>query len=228
MKMLSEGLRRGDLRGLVKDLLSVDHFQSKVDDSAIVVAFYARNQEVAKDLNRFIQKGAYDLLDTEVSPAPNSDGDYLVFVELELNKKANEIIGQICQDVSELAEITKWIVDPRKFGKMDPTSPKGVKDILIEPIKLYIKEFFGDSSETKVDESANGLVLKNDLFDDVEIEVESVTTKNPEFSEINNIDDAFLVQTILGSKFRVVESRGTLVVENKDTGVFASIRILKS
>lgn len=228
MKMLSEGLRRGDLRGLVKDLLSVDHFQSKVDDSAIVVAFYARNQEVAKDLNRFIQKGAYDLLDTEVSPAPNSDGDYLVFVELELNKKANEIIGQICQDVSELAEITKWIVDPRKFGKLDPTSPKGVKDILIEPIKLYIKEFFGDSSETKVDESANGLVLKNDLFDDVEIEVESVTTKNPEFSEINNIDDAFLVQTILGSKFRVVESRGTLVVENKDTGVFASIRILKS
>lgn len=228
MKMLSEGLRRGDLRGLVKDLLSVDHFQSKVDDSAIVVAFYARNQEVAKDLNRFIQKGAYDLLDTEVSPATNSDGDYLVFVELELNKKANEIIGQICQDVSELAEITKWIVDPRKFGKLDPTSPKGVKDILIEPIKLYIKEFFGDSSETKVDESANGLVLKNDLFDDVEIEVESVTTKNPEFSEINNIDDAFLVQTILGSKFRVVESRGTLVVENKDTGVFASIRILKS
>lgn len=228
MKMLREGLRRGDLRGLIKALLSVDHFQSKVDDSAVVVAFYATNQEVAKDLNRFIQKGSYDLLDTEVSPAPNSDGDYLVFVEIELNKKASEIIGQICQDVSELAEISKWVIDPRKFGKSEPVAAKEVSDILNEPFKMYIKDFFGDAGDTKVDETANGLVLKNDLFDDVEIEVDSISAKNPSSGEIENFKDAFLVQTILGDKFRVVESRETLVVENRETGSYALIRILKS
>ena len=37
-----------------------------------------------QDLAFFMEKGATDILDTEVSPNPDDDGNYLVFVEIKM------------------------------------------------------------------------------------------------------------------------------------------------
>lgn len=79
---LLEGLHENDLNDLVLPLVSIDEYESKIDDDAIVVGFYVQDRDPANDLNRFIQKSAISLLDTDVSPAPNEDGYYVVFVEL--------------------------------------------------------------------------------------------------------------------------------------------------
>src|ERR1700748_2916530 len=84
---LIEGLRENDLEGLVLPVISIDQFESKIDDDAIVVAFYVEYRDPAIDLNRFIQKSAVDILDTEVSPAPTEDGYFVVFVELMRDDK---------------------------------------------------------------------------------------------------------------------------------------------
>lgn len=105
---LFEGLREGDLDGLVLPTLSIDEFETKLDDDAIVVAFYVQDREPADDLNRFIQKGAVALLDTDVSPAPNEDGYYIVFVELERNDTFPERLMHILDSLKGLSDIEQW------------------------------------------------------------------------------------------------------------------------
>lgn len=105
---LFEGLREGDLDDLVLPLVSLDEFETKLDDDAIVVAFYVKDRGPARDLNRFIQKGSVELLDTDVSPAPNEDGYYLVFVELERNELFTERLIYMLEAMAGLTTIKKW------------------------------------------------------------------------------------------------------------------------
>ena len=83
MNFINEGLMKNDLAKLVLPIMSIDEYDSKIKDDAIVVAFYVTDKDPASDLNKFIQKSPVMLLDTEVSPAPNQDGFYLVFVEMD-------------------------------------------------------------------------------------------------------------------------------------------------
>ena len=68
MVNLVEGLKEGDLEELLIPMISIDEYESKLDDDSIVVAFYVRDRDPSYDLNRFIQKGASAILDTDVSP----------------------------------------------------------------------------------------------------------------------------------------------------------------
>lgn len=107
MKLL-EGLRENDLEGLVIPVISIDQYESKIDDDAIVVAFFVEYKDPALDLNRFIQKSAAEILDTEVSPAPTEDGYYVVFVEILRNKKFLDILSSILENLSNLVSNVSW------------------------------------------------------------------------------------------------------------------------
>src|SRR6056297_3156277 len=94
-KKIIESLFPGDLENLVSSTISIDEYESKIDPEAIVLAFFVKSEDPAYDLSRFIEFGPFSyILDTEVSPAPDENGNYLVFVEFEAaNKKeiANKI-----------------------------------------------------------------------------------------------------------------------------------------
>lgn len=104
-KYLREGLREEDLAELVIPMMSIDEFESKVDDDAIVVGFYIKDSDPADDLNRFIQKSPISLLDTDVSPAPNEDGYFLVFVELSRDGTFTEKLKTILSEIQNLVSI---------------------------------------------------------------------------------------------------------------------------
>jgi len=102
-------MREGDLADLVLPLISVDEFISKVDkEQAIVFGFYVHDQAAADDLNRFLQKSAVPILDTEVSPAPDQHGYYMVFVELTNNERLAENVADIITEVDGLVDIDEW------------------------------------------------------------------------------------------------------------------------
>lgn len=95
---LTEGMRRGDLADLVLPLISVDEYDSKVDEKeAIVFGFYVHDRGAADDLNRFLQKSAVPLLDTEVSPAPDQHGFYMVFIEFLDNDRLPQNVATCSQ-----------------------------------------------------------------------------------------------------------------------------------
>ena len=47
-----------------------------------------------RDLSRFIERGYIDVIDTEVSPGPDEDGNYMVFVEIDKNKNTMKTLKE--------------------------------------------------------------------------------------------------------------------------------------
>ena len=86
---LFEGLRGGDLEGLVSDRFTVDQYKSKMGNDAdiLVMAFKVTDKFPATDLMEFIEKGYPYVLDADMSTGEEKDGEYRVFVELEREEK---------------------------------------------------------------------------------------------------------------------------------------------
>lgn len=105
---ITEGLRAGDLKTLVQKTISVDEYESKISDAAVVFGFYVHDRDAAADLNRFIQKSPIKLLDTEISPSPDQHGYYLVFVEILKNKKLGEVVKELLLDIEPLVGFSDW------------------------------------------------------------------------------------------------------------------------
>src|SRR5690606_2952939 len=96
-----------DLQDLVLPMLSIDEFESKIDNDAIVVGFFVQDAEPAKDLERFIQKSAVTLLDTEVSTAPDNDGYFMLFLELSRDPASIKRILDIIDSLEGLTGLPK-------------------------------------------------------------------------------------------------------------------------
>tara|TARA_B100000989_G_scaffold187470_1_gene141055 strand:- start:7014 stop:7439 length:426 start_codon:yes stop_codon:yes gene_type:complete len=107
---LDEGLRENDLNDLVLPLVSIDDFEPKSGDDSevVVVTFRVKDDKPAEDLASFIEKGTHDILDTEVSPSVDDDGNYLVFVEMKREADLFENVKKLIGDVMRLVNIDTW------------------------------------------------------------------------------------------------------------------------
>lgn len=100
---IKEGVEYGDLKSLITTNISVAEFEPKTgtDDDVVVLGFYADDEAPANDLASFIEKSSVSVLDTEVSPAADEDGYYMVFVELD-NEDLMKKVFALIEDVSRL------------------------------------------------------------------------------------------------------------------------------
>ena len=103
-------LQPNDLENYVSEIFSVDSFKSKMgnDKNISVLAFEVRDQEPAKDLMNFIEKGYDFVLDADVSTGENKKGKYDVFVEMERDRHLPKRISDILEEVSKLTGIEDW------------------------------------------------------------------------------------------------------------------------
>jgi hypothetical protein len=94
-------IQNNDLKDLIQTTFSVDQYKSKVGDdkNIVVIAFDIKDGDPAKDLSQFIETG-HDTIDVDVSPGPDADGLYKVFVELERNSKLFDSIDNVLRDVT--------------------------------------------------------------------------------------------------------------------------------
>lgn len=102
------GLKISDLQDLVRPLISVDEYESKINDDAIVVGFYVDDKDPAKDLSKFIESGGYNIVDTDVSPGTDDQGRYIVFVEFLRNESFPKELETILGAVEPLTGLDKW------------------------------------------------------------------------------------------------------------------------
>ena len=133
MHRVDEGLIRHALEHLVMPLVTIDEFESKIDDRRVIVTgFYVTDQDPAVDLSIFVEKSSIRPLDTEVSPAPTDDGYYLVFVEMTRNEEYPTRVVQMCEQVSNLTNTKKWQFHP--YG-----APEGeFYDLTEDNIRKYV------------------------------------------------------------------------------------------
>ena len=115
---LFESLGFRDLEGLLKPTIHVDEFSSKMgdDDDIIVISFFVRDAQAAKDLMMWFEKGYDFVLDADRSPGEIRPGRYLVYVEIRRRSTAGGNVEQLLDDLNTLTEFedsTAWTMHYR-------------------------------------------------------------------------------------------------------------------
>lgn len=128
---LTEGMREGDLADMVLPLISVDEYRSNLTDEdhaseAIVFGFYVHDQNAADDLNRFLQKSAAPILDSEISPAPDQHGYYMVFIEFQNDARLAENLEDVLHEIKELVDIDEWQLRVRDLPELVVFTPENL------------------------------------------------------------------------------------------------------
>jgi hypothetical protein len=142
---LNEGLRKHDLIDLVHPKFSIDEYESKIDDDAIVVGIFVDDSKPAEDLSNFIEYGQGEVLDTEVSPAPNDDGDYVVFIEFLRDDK---FPGKLEVVLDSLESLTGLKLEDWKFEYYKGEEPvRFSKEAVEENIRLEKPEGIGETAD---------------------------------------------------------------------------------
>ena len=108
--MITEGLKAGDLEGIVEKTFSVDQFKSKMgeDQDVCVLTFTCSTQAGAKDLESFAEKGYKSILDADATPGTMQDGKYKVFVEFARDEKLGMTIAEFLSDLKKLTTIENF------------------------------------------------------------------------------------------------------------------------
>lgn len=103
-------LQSNDLKDYVNEIFTIDSYKSKMgqDKEIAVLAFEVKDQQPAKDLMNFIEKGYDFVLDADVSTGENSKGKYNVFVEIERDRHLPNRISDMLDEVSKLTGIENW------------------------------------------------------------------------------------------------------------------------
>jgi hypothetical protein len=139
--LLFETLEYRDLQGMMKPTIYIDEFASKMgdDEDIIVISFFVRNEQAARDLVNWFEKGYDWVLDADRSPGEISPGRFLVYVEMRRRSTAGEKINIMLDDLSTLTEyqIQDWVMTYRgqsqpwsvdQFDRSVPRSPKEYRE----------------------------------------------------------------------------------------------------
>jgi hypothetical protein len=104
--LLCEGLQYKDLEGMMKSTIHVDEFAAKMgdDDDIIVLSFFVRDLQAAKDLVAWFEKGYDFVLDADRSPGEIKPSRYLVYLELRRRRSAAQHVQTLLDDLSTLTE----------------------------------------------------------------------------------------------------------------------------
>ena len=104
--LVFEGLEYKDMEGLLKPTIHVDEFAAKMgdDDDIIVISFFVRDLQAAKDLMAWFEKGYDFVLDADRSPGEIKPSRYLVYVEIRRRSTAPLNVNRLLEDLSSLTE----------------------------------------------------------------------------------------------------------------------------
>lgn len=160
---LYENLEQGDLKRLVKPVVTIDEFKSKMGDDAdiCVLSFTVSGKEPANDLVNFVEKGYEFVLDADVSSGEKDGGDYLVFLEIERNPSMPEQIIQMLEDIMNLTgqELNEWTMRYRTSSADHEVTPEAIKKVVPLTPDAYSKKYEKDKDELDAMKAVAGVKI---------------------------------------------------------------------
>ena len=152
---VNEGLKAGDLEGVVSKTFSVDQYKSKMGDdrNIMVLAFSVDSLAPAKDLERFAETGYKEVMDADATPGTLEDGKHKVFVEFARVEQVDQHIFKFLEDLKKLTNIEMFQFTYHKRTVPFEASAKNLADVLprtpiaytqkIQSLRLgEVKDFF--------------------------------------------------------------------------------------
>jgi|TARA_B110000858_G_scaffold198062_1_gene262362 hypothetical protein len=179
--MIKEALKHGDLQGVVTNKVSVDEFEPKTGEKEdiAVIGFYVTEQNAGDDLAKFISKSIHEHRDVEVTPNPNEDNLYMVFVEVDRTEGMIEGLRNLCKDIINVSGNLDWQVKP-----LLSDSELSLSDPMLETlIKQSPETYQTKEQKTKADENMKiveieDFILNNTFIKDCVLENNVLTIRD--------------------------------------------------
>ena len=195
------GLRQEDLKDMIYRVFEVDSFKSKMGDDKDIVtlSFSIKEQQAAKDLEIFIEKGYDFVLDADATAGEQSDGTYKVFVEIERNRDVPENILEIVDGIKKLSGLDEFKYRYHKnFRSVDLTQESLAETIPLDS-NMYepaiqeaktsnYKEFFNRSYVEDISMLDESIVIRKSYADPL---VFKFVDFGPAEDTINSISESF-------------------------------------
>ena len=142
MTLVNEGLKAGDLDGVVSKRFSVDQFKSKMgeDRNIMVLTFTVDGMAPAKDLERFAETGYKEVLDADATPGTLEDGKHRVFIEFARVEKVDQHVRKFLDDLKKLTNIEIFEFTYHKDPTPFEASAKNLADILPRTPEMYTQK----------------------------------------------------------------------------------------
>jgi len=168
MTLLKEGLKAGDLEGVVSKRFSIDQYKSKMgeDSNIMVLAFTVDGQAPAKDLERFAEVGYKSVLDADATPGSMEDGKHRVFIEFARKSEVVAQISAFLEDLKLLTNIEEFeytyhkgqnptMVSAGNMAETVPTTPEEYEQKVNEMKVSEARHFFDkyDMMECRINEN---------------------------------------------------------------------------
>jgi hypothetical protein len=148
------GLQTGDLQDTMLKKISIDEYEPKTGDSSevLVLGFSLKESSQGQDLYNFLNSSIFEIRDVEVSPNPNPDNYYMVFVEMDRNEEVLENIRKIVKDVENISGSMPWVGKTHLTDDFHPLFDEGISEFVItDPEKYMTKEQW---EQSKAEEQA--------------------------------------------------------------------------
>jgi hypothetical protein len=216
MQIVKEGLKAGDLDGVVSKRFSVDQFKSKMgeDRNIMVLAFTVDGMAPAKDLERFAETGYKEVLDADATPGTLADGKHRVFVEFARVEKVDQHIRKFLDDLKNLTNIDIFEFTYHKNVTPFEASAKNLADVLprtaiaytqkINGMKLEETQTFFDKFQMMDCKLDNNIVeIKKRNADTLRFELHAFGNTNLIMNEIKafRIDESAMAECMFLTKY---------------------------
>jgi hypothetical protein len=145
MQIVNEGLKAGDLEGVVSSTFSVDQYKSKMGDdrNIMVLCFTVDGNAPAKDLEHFAETGYKDIMDADATPGSMEDGKHKVFIEFQRKESVDQTIRRFLDDLKKLTNIETFNFTYHKSTVPFEATSKNLADILPRTPEMYTQKING-------------------------------------------------------------------------------------
>ncbi len=216
MILVNEGLKAGDLEGVVSKRFSVDQFKSKMgeDRNIMVLAFSVDGQAPAKDLERFAETGYKEVLDADATPGSLEDGKHRVFIEFARVESVDQHVRKFLDDLSKLTNIETFEFTYHKRTVPFEASAKNLADVLprtpeaynqkINTLKLGEMQTFFDRFQMMEFKLDNNIVtIKKQNADRLKFELHAFGSTNMVMNEIKafKLDESAMSECLFLTKY---------------------------
>ena len=216
MTLVNEGLKAGDLEGMVSKRFSVDQFKSKMgeDRNIMVLAFSVDSQAAAKDLEKFAETGYKEVLDADATPGTLEDGKHRVFIEFAREEKVDQHVRRFLDDLSKLTNIETFEFTYHKRSVPFEASAKNLADVLprtpeaynqkINQLKLgEIKDFFDKFQMMEFKLDNNVVSIKKQNADKLKFELHAFGSTNMIMNEVKafRLDESAMSECMWLTKY---------------------------
>ena len=184
-------LQQGDLKHMVSDIFEIDSFKSKMGDdkNICVLSFSVKENQVAKDLMTFIEKGYPFVLDADMTSGEQSDGTYKVFVEIERDRDNAEQITEIVDGVKKLSEIDSMKFRYYKNFRSKDATPENLSEMLPTDADTYESSISDMQLENYQNFFKKSYIESVDMLNDIiQIKKRHAEPLNLEFVDVGGKD----------------------------------------